>query len=308
MHTNLRRYAFCGLSLCAGLLALLACGAGPPGPTPFPTLRPTPTPMALPEFLFSVFPEPGTTNEKGDLLFWGAVLNLPEIAIPGETLEPTDLQTRTQFLLDDHLITVALAIDYERPEVGASVWAMGSPSVGEHRVAIRVCRTSGEILEFSWSFSVDVYTFILPGLPEGFQFVRPLPDSTITLQDYQEEDLVPREYIPPFMGKVRGVCYGILASMIVEPGEVMPDVDEKAHFVALDGEPPGPDAEIWYGSDLGLHEFYDETGQVITSYGGQQHYKCWRADLAPGRHEATVRIERASGQVTEFTWWFVITE
>ena len=83
---------------------------------------------------------------------------------------------------------------------------------------------------------------------------------------------------------------------------------DKFHIVALDGAPPDPTAVIEGGHDLGLTNVYDEEDRLVTSYGGDQHYKCWRTDLAPGRHEATVRLERASGQVTEFTWWFVITE
>jgi hypothetical protein len=312
MGTKQRHYVCGGLLLCAGLIVLLACGSGPPRPTPFPTLRPTPTPVALPNFLFFVFPEPGSTIRGLSLAkeVW-AILNLPAIAEIGETLTPEDLQERTGLLVDGHSIAFELSEDYgEGPRDKARVWVSFSPDPGEHRATIRVRRTSGEMLEFSWVFTVDENAGAIPGLPEGFQFVRPLPDSTITRQEYRGGDSVPAEYVPGFAILDGGVCYGILGSKVVEPGEILEaeEVGKKARFVTLDGMSPGPDADIRGGADLGLYEVYDATGQVITSYGGAQHYECWQVDLAPGRHEVTVRIERASGQVTEFTWWFVITK
>jgi len=312
MDTPQQRYALGGLLLCACLVALLACGAGPPVPTPFPTQRLTPTPVALPGFLFFVSPEPGSTiTGLGWERHHWATLNLPQIAEPGEILKLQDLHERTWLLIDGQPLEFELRENDQRPGIGAEVRAsFFSLDLGEHLVAIRVLRTSGEVLEFSWLFTVDENARIMPGLPEGFEFVRPLPDSTITLQDYREGDLVPGEYVPGFAILRGGVCYGILGGKVVEPGEFLTglEVSNKARFVALDGASPGPVADIRGGSDLGLHEIYDASGHVIASYGGGQHYSCWYVDLAPGRHVATVRIERASGQVTEFTWWFVITE
>jgi hypothetical protein len=281
-------------------------------------LRPTPTPVALPEFLFSVFPEPGSTNEIGDLLFGGVVLNLPEIAIPGETLDLTDLQARTQFLLDGRPLTVTLALDYERPEVGARVWAEIDPTLGKNQATIRVRRTSGEVLEFSWGFTADVYTFILPGLPEGFQFVRPLPDSTITREEYRQEGLIPAEYVPGFT-RLRGrVCVGVLGYEIAGRPSYFTaeEVHEMFSIASLDGRPP--DTEAIAGG-------YEVPTEVVVFCGdppdttvctptraqydvSAHHYKCWVGDLAPGRHEATAVLEWPDGHVTEFTWWFVITE
>jgi hypothetical protein len=298
------------------ILGLLLCACQLPSPkaTPFPTLPPlsVSTPVALPGFLFQVCPEPGLTIEKAYFRGNGnyVSLNLAEIAEPGETLAPQDLQERTCFLLDNQALEIKVTDDaWGHDPIRAEVWVAPSPDPGEHQATIRVQRTSGELLEFSWHFTV-VEEFVIPGLPEGFQFVRPFPNSTITLQDYQEGRLIPAEYTPGFANLKGGVCYGILGSKVVEQGEILTglEVSEKARFVALDGVPPGPEAVIRGGSDLGLSETYDEMGQLITSYGGEQHYSCWRVDLAPGRHEVTVRLERASGQVTDFTWWFVITK
>jgi hypothetical protein len=309
MDTKRRRYAFGGLVLCAGLVVLLACGAGPPGPTPFPTLRPTPTPVALPAFLSHVFPWPGSTiTGFGGFQHNWIRLNWSEIAAPGETLVPQNLRQRTWLLVDGQSLEFELVEIDLRPGVVAELRTSFSTGPGEHRATIRVRRTSGEMLEFSWVFTVDENAYIIPGLPEGVQFVRPLPDSTITRQEYRGGNSIPAQYVPGFAFLDGGVCYGILSSRVVERGEIMPDVDKKARFVVLDGVPPGPEAHIDGGHDMSLTEIQDQTGQVITSYGGEQYYTCWYADLAPGRHEVTVRLERASGQVTEFTWWFVITE
>ena len=134
-----------------------------------------------------------------------------EIAEPGETLKPKDLQGRTWFLVDGQPLEFALIENYRRPGVGAELRASFSVSPGEHRATIRVRRTSGEMLEFSWVSTVDKRAHILPGLPEGFQFVRPLPDSTISRQAYRTELLVPSDYLPRFPVFLQGrVCVGVL--------------------------------------------------------------------------------------------------
>jgi len=320
MHTNLRRYTFSGLLLGAGLVILLACGIGPPAPTPFPTLRPTPTPVVLPDFLFFVFPEPGSTiaGIGGGRKPW-VTLNLPEIAEAGETLTPEDLQERTWLLVDGQSIAFELSEDYGDGS-GSRAWALVSfsPGPGEHRTTIRVRRTSGEILEFSWVFTVDKRAYILPGLPEGFQFVRPLPDSTISRQAYRTERLVPSGYLPGFPVFLQdGVCVGVLGYEIAGWPSYFTaeEVYEMFSIASLDGRPP--DAEAISGG-------YEVPGEVETICGyppgtvctptraqhdvSAHHYKCVVVDLAPGRHEATAVLEWPDGHVTEFTWWFVITE
>ena len=293
-------------------LCLCACHSLSPSPTPFPTLISVPPSAELPPFLAAVSPRPGSLVVQGEFSpersYSWALLRLAEISEPGEALQPVSIQERTQLVVDGHILQVEVPSIIEDRLALLVDSSLFYPSLGEHQATIRVRRTSGEMLEFTWRFTV-VEELVLPGLPWGLGFVRPVPDTTVSQQAYREEPLVPVDYLPGFADVGGGVCVGILASRVVERGEILTsdEVYDKFHIVALDGIPPGSTAVIEGGYDLGLSEIY-EGGRLVTSYEGGEHYKCWRVDLAPGRHEATVRLERASGQVTEFTWWFVITE
>jgi hypothetical protein len=183
-------------------------------------------------------------------------------------------------------------------------------SLGEHEFTIRVHRISGEVLEYSWTFTVVAEEPLLPGLPDVLQFVRPLPDSTITLRAYREEQLIPYYYAPRFPFDFRqSVCAGLHPRRIeeIEESRDANEVSDKYAFVALDGVPPEPDAPIWNDYNVGEIYHYDETGDIIVETLVGWHCKCWWVDLAPGEHEATVRVEKASGEVIEYAWWFTIT-
>nr|HID14846.1 hypothetical protein [Anaerolineae bacterium] len=291
------------------LVLLAACGQYPQSTvTLLSTPQAGPTPAELPAFLSHVEPKPGAQVLEGVLSGSGvwAILQLEEIAEPGETLGVEEMQERVEFLMDGEVLDAE--VKRGRKPGAAEVEIVGNfdLSAGEHEATVRVRRTSGEVLEYSWTFTIlDVET-TMPDLPEGFRFVRPLPDSTITLQAYREEQLVPFYQAPAFADLRGGVCVGVLTIEIVETGENLDcaSLSRKYPFVALDGVPPGKYAWI---EERCAGEIVIVTENGVRTTGPGSHYKCWKIELSPGEHEATIELRKASGEVIEYTWRFTIT-
>lgn len=281
------------------------------------TLSPSPTTpynthsSQLPPFIATVSPNPGAmviqwSNPQNKVL---ANLYLDEILAPGEDLELSELQERVEWFLDGQVFDVEIA---RRGGQSREVLLISKKGllfdVGTHEFTVRVHKTSGEVLAYSWSFTVVAEIPPIVGLPEEFEFVRPLPNTTITMQAYQEELLVPPYRSPRVPSLLGSVCVGVYPGDVVKPGEQV-DGDEIAlqyDFVTLDGVPPGADAEIRVG--YGLVMFFDGRNEQRTSYPGPHNYKCWAIDLSPGKHEATVELQKPSGERLEYTWSFTITQ
>jgi len=269
----------------------------------------SPTPARLPEFLSYIHPKPGQQVVQGALSgsFGWAILRLEEIAEPDETLGPEEMQERVDFLIDDELLVPEIV---QSPKPGSSEIAIiGDFALdrGKHEATVRVRRTSGEVLEYSWTFTILDAETTMAGLPEGLRFVRPLPDSTITLKAYREEQLVPSYQAPAYADLRGGVCVGVQTIEIVELGEDLDcaGVSRKYRFVILDGVSVGKHARIEEGC-AGEIVVVSEDG--VTTSGPGSHYKCWKVELAPGKHEVTVELRKASGEVVvEYIWWFTIT-
>ncbi len=233
---------------------------------------------------------------------------MEEIAEPGETLELDEIQERTSLLIDGDIVETRVGQGLYPGTIDVRPVKSAALDLGEHTATIRVRRTSGQVLVYSWTFTVLAEEPTLPGLPEGLQFVRPLPDSTVTVQAYQEDHLVPPYYAPGFTDPRGSVCAGVLSKKMVERGEFLDgSVGEKYFFTALDGTPPGSEAVIEGSYEPHQVSVLDDSGHVVASYVGPHHYWCWQVDLAPGKHEATIRLRNALGEVIDYTWAFTIT-
>jgi len=313
MHAQIKHWQHTLVTITMGVcLALLgACGwTSPPTPTFLPTL--SPSPRDLPEFLHDFYPDPDNLVLQGDIsttnAIW-AVLELDKIAEPGEILSPEEMQSRVEFSIDGELQDIRI-IQYRNRPTQAAIVGRFALSLGEHEATVRVRKASGEVLEHSGRFTVRAEDPTVPGLPEGLQFVRPLPDSTITVQAYREERLLPAYYYQYGFANLRGgVCVGVLTSEVVETGDILDcgGVFRKFPFVALDGVPPDEGVTIEGGCELEKIMVTDEDGQVISSYPGPHAYKCWKVELAPGEHKVTVELRKTSGEAIEYTWRFTIT-
>jgi hypothetical protein len=290
------------------LMLLVACKQS--SPSIAPTSQPSPTSAALPKFLSLIYPKSGEliAQERLSVHHISGILRLEEIAESGETLETDELQGRIELLVDGEFVDTEVSQGLRSGTIDVRPVRRSALSLGEHKVIIRVRRTSGEVLKYSWPFTVLAEEPTLPGLPEGLQFVRPLPDSTTTVQAYQEEYLVPPYYAPGFADLRGGVCAGVLSGKVVERGEFLDgSVGEKYSFTSLDDTPPGSEAVIEGGYEPLKVSVFDDSGHTVASYVGPHHYWCWRIDLTPGKHEATVRLRNASGAEIDYTWAFTIT-
>ena len=264
------------------------------------------TSSQLPEFISYVEPSPCDQVAKGLLLGRGdwAILLLDEIAEQDEVLEVEEMRERVEFLIDDEALNAEIG---QGPRAGVEeIEIVGDFDLtpGEHRATVRVHRTSSEVLEYSWVFTVLEETTV-SGLPLGLQFVRPLPDSTITLQAYQREQLVTTTF-----GDLRnGVCVGAQPRDIVDHGENLDchGVSGRYSFVSIDGASPGIFTEIeeYCAGEFAVVNMEDD---VVIKSGPSWHYKCWQIELAPGEHEVTVQLRRLSGEMIEYTWQFTITD
>ena len=165
------------------LLSLVyACQQSDP-PVAHTIPQPSSTLSPMPNFVTHTYPgRNGYDVQYGSgVSSISATLDMEVIAEPGETLALDNMPNRIALLIDGE----------QQPDVlvGEGVWpnraTVGGEFVldpGEHTVTVRAHRSSGEILQYSWNFTAFAEEPVLPGLPEGLQFVRPLPDSTITLQ------------------------------------------------------------------------------------------------------------------------------
>jgi hypothetical protein len=234
-----------------------------------------------------------------------ATLQIEEIAEPGETLEVEEMQEQVTFLMDGEVLEAEVRRSRKPGAQEVDIVGDFDLSPGEHEATVRVSRTSGETLEYSWTFTVLDGEPTVPGLPEGLQFVRPLPNSTITLHAYREEQLVPPYQVTSPADLRGGVCVGVMSIEIMKAGEDLDcaSLSHKYSFVALDGISPSRYwiEELCTGKLIAV----DENG-MVTSIPGV-HHKCWRVGLAPGEHEATVQLHNVSGEVIEYTWCFTIT-
>lgn len=278
--------------------------------TPSLAIQPSLTPTKLPPFLLHVYPKPGENVirwPRPENYIW-ATLDLGEIFDPGEPPKLEEMRERIEFLLDDAAMDVKIDQDYGR---GKKVEISGGGlvfSLGEHKFTIRVHKPSGEILEYSWTFTVTPDPTRIPGLPGALMFVYPLPDSTITLQAYKEGESGP--FFSTSSGRATEcVCVGVDPGEVVQPGEQLgvEDVGRRYDFVALDGVPPAGNAQIGTIYDLAKLMFMDEDGKIVTSFPGPKHYKCWPIELAPGEHKVTVKVQKAPEEIIEYTWRFTIT-
>jgi hypothetical protein len=236
-------------------------------------------------------------------------LELDEIVEPGETLELEEVQRRVEFMIDGELLDAQVVRGFKPGAAQVQITGTFPQGLGQHEATVRVNRTSSSMLEYSWKFTVLAEEPTLPNLPEGFQFVRPLPDSVITLQAYQEEHLIPPYHAPAFADLRGGVCVGVVPGKIVEPGEFLDgsDVARKYSLVAIDGVSPDANTVVVVEYEpLEIEVFDEDTDRVIASYVGPHNYKCWRVELLPGEHSATVQLQKASGEVIEYTWRFTI--
>jgi len=292
------------------LMILEACGQSY---LPTATLSPSSTPVELPAFLSHISLYPDTLVSKrmlGGKLIW-ATLRLEEIAESGETLGLEKMQRRVDLLIDGEIWDSEVERTSKPGAAEVEIVGGSDLGLGEHKATVRVRRTSGEILEYSWTFTVVAEEPSLPGLPEGLQFVRPLPDSTITMQAYQEEYLISSYFAPVSYLLARGaVCVGINPAKLLGPDELCLDIEDASRrysFVTLNGVSPDADARIgeeWMGADVVI---VDETGNEISQGCLSNHCKCWKVDLTPGEHEVTVRLEQSSGREMEYSWRFTIT-
>jgi len=270
---------------------------------------PTSTSVQLPAFLS--YAEPASDAPVIGVIsgraVW-AILRLEEITEPGEVLGLEEIQERVEFLIDGKVLDAEIAWGHKPgvPEVEISGDFEVGP--GEHVATVRVRRTSGEVLKHSWTFTVLAEAPRVSGLPEGLWFVRPVPRSTITQQAYLQEQLVDFFRSGPLQG---GVCVGILPDELVSPNELCLECEDAPHrysIVALDGTPLDNDVGRWKtreGGKVILDYGNGNTVEMCCATGG---YECYYVDLAPGEHEATVRVVQASGEEIEYTWHFTITD
>jgi len=236
-----------------------------------------------------------------------AKLQIEEIAEPGETLGMEEMRERVTFLMDGEVLDAEVKRSSKPGAQELDIVGNFDLSPGEHEATVRVRRTSGETLEYSWTFTVLDGEPTVSGLPEGLQFVRPLPDSTITLYAYREEQLVPPYQITPPADLQGGVCVGVMSVEMMKPGEQLDcaSLSRQYSFVALNGVAPSKYdriEELCAGKSIAM----DENGNITSSI-PSTHNKCWRVRLAPGEHEATVQLHNVSGEVIRYTWYFTIT-
>ncbi len=310
MYVQIRRqWAILAILIGVFLALLTACGQHSKSTiTLLSTPQSSATPEQLPEFLSYIEPRQGAQVVKGALSGNGvwATLQLEEVAESGEMLTVEEMQKRVEFWMDGEMLDAEIKRNSKPGAQEVDIVGNFDLSPGEHTATVRVSRTSGEALEYSWAFTVLDGEPTVPGLPEGLRFVRPLPDSTISLHAYREEQLVPLYQVPSFADLRGGVCVGVMSSEMMKPGENLDcaDLSRKYPFVALDSISP---SQYDWIEEPCAGEFIavDENG-AITSLPAA-HYKCWKVSLAPGEHEATIQLHNASGEVIQYTWWFTIT-
>ena len=268
-----------------GLLITLGCVVGGSAcQSASSTILPTSTPFSpippqeeLPEFLLRMHPTDFVL--QGTLNSVSATLLVDEITLSGDV---TDWNDRVVLLIDETPIPVAIRLEEFESEPGR-VLIVGRQQLelGRHTATIRVAQLSPHpTLEYSWEFDILAEEPAFPGLPEGLQFVRPLPNSVISQHTYREGFVIPSRYLSRSAGadQRNGVCMG-----------TMPESDIYVYqFITLDRRRPKND-DIIIGSKTSLSS--------IT---------CWYVDLAPGQHEVVAKINKASGEEIEYTWQFTI--
>jgi hypothetical protein len=276
-----------------------------------PSNTPTPTSEGLPEFLSYVYPRPGLVVLQRQASLrngrWVTV-DIEKITELDASFDSEHIQDHLELLLDGAPVDITVLEDplAKRPRV--DVYASPMLALGPHTATVRVPKTTGGSLEFSWAFEVvDRYPSQLD-LPLGFIFVRPAPDSVVGLDAYREESLIPEYVFPDYANLEGGVCVGIVVGAFVEAGEFLntEDVFAKYGFISLDGAAPSRKSDIVGEVELVEMSVVDAAGRKVASYPGPQSYKCWKVDLAPGEHEAKVEVRMASGNIIEYSWRFSI--
>lgn len=309
------------------VLASVACQQSRPMTLPTPTLpslaaNPLPVPLPetspntgeLPKFL--EYLNDGWRglifqSEMASTLLW-ANLDVATLTELDSTFVPeeADWAEHVTFLIDDHPESVRLSHLPSKEDV-RTISLLGEfdlePDIYEAAVEVKL--PSGITLEHRWFFTV-VPGLIWQGLPQGV-YVAPLPESTISLAEYERGVVVPSRYKSCSDG---GICLGLETSEIVERGEILAceDVIEKVRLVSLDRRSPiSEDDEVVEITGECLLERMVETdasGREVTSYPGPYVVQSWKIDLSVGEHIAVGELTRASGQMEKFAWRFTIVE
>jgi hypothetical protein len=138
-------------------------------------------------------------------------------------------------------------------------------------------------------------------LPGYLARVWPLPDSTISVQEYNES-----LDITHFLGGDIGIGVKLLAHRIAEEGDI--DVNwMKRSSILVDGvHPTSDDGEFADGAVL--YEAYEngnKQGRLLYRTGGP-YFMAWRVPLDPGKHEVAFCVESTSGNTAKYGWEFTI--
>ncbi len=250
-------------------------------------LRATENPEDLPDFLSWIHPLPGSIAPQKDFLStdrcW-AVLGKDRLFGSRGYIAKQELSERIELLIDGEHKDV----EFYNPGENNLLSVCGGfhLSVGQHEAVIRVRDTQDRWLEYRWEFMVVSDEPRVSGLPWGFQFVRPLPGSTVTLDEYEQEQLL-ADYCNLLHRDLReSICIGVFYEKIDPLGTFWP-ANDRYSLVEIDNHPPPTKPRC---QTDGVH-----------------HYQCWRLELGPGMHEATAQLLSPSGMEVDYTWQFTIT-
>lgn len=278
-----------GLALLTGLGVLISC-------------------HPRPAFVESVSPAPDQSVYLGinSSRIW-AILRCSRFVDPGEVITFEQLRARITFLVDGEAMPIY--IDQKNlPEPRLQVMGDFELPIGVHSATIQVQKSSGTYLTYSWDFTV-LGTDQIPGLPRPFQFVRPLPGSTISMYAYRSKELVPELYRGYLFEISHSICVGVYSSDLAEPYQESSSEDIAGRYTLLSVDTLPPQIYKPIHTDYtSLSLVTEDSAGSKTMYQYPYNNQCWPIHLRPGIHTATAQAILTDSTPLTFTWQFTITQ
>jgi hypothetical protein len=134
--------------------------------------------------------------------------------------------------------------------------------------------------------------------PEFISYVRPTPDATVALDEYEES----LDAISPH---VRGVEVVIWPFEIDNPNTRSSKTIFERSRLFVDGQEANRDGLV-VASGGNPYDVYDKDGKLLRTLDAGPYYLSWAPKLNIGPHVLTLQIESASGVKLEYTWSITI--
>lgn len=140
--------------------------------------------------------------------------------------------------------------------------------------------------------------------PESIMRVSPSESETLPLETYLSEVENAVGFTDSLGAYNANVCVQLSSVELARQGENFADLESflDRNSMYVDGQKVEVHSQVFIG-------YTDESGEGGTKFDFVEHpIICWRAPLNVGLHEAEFQFRQTSGDMQNYTWYFLLTD